>query len=72
MSGKRLRLALLMVPVPFTLLSEVADWIASSVLLFVLGVVVVGWIVRHAVGELALDRECDRPLEVAESVEAKR
>jgi hypothetical protein len=64
MSGGWPRFAFVVAPVPFTLVSETADWIASSFLLLALGAVVAGWIVRHILGELALDRECDQPLEV--------
>jgi uncharacterized membrane protein len=72
MSGAWPRLALIVAPVPFTLVSETADWIASAVLLLFLGVVVAGWIVGYIVGEIALGRECDRPFQVAGPVEAKR
>ena len=68
MSGDWLRLALVVAPAPFTLVAKTADWIASSVLLFVRSVVVAGWIVRHILGELVLHHECDRPLELAEPV----
>lgn len=70
-SGRRL-LATVVAPVPFTLVSETADFIASSVLLLVFGVVEAGWTIRHILGELALDRESDGPLEVTDPVEANR
>jgi hypothetical protein len=72
MSRSWLVLALVVAAVPVTLMSRTADWIASATLLLVIGVVAVSWIVRHILGELALNRDYDRPLEVAESAEAKR
>lgn len=69
MSGGWPRLALVLTPVPLTLVSRTAGWIASSILLAVLAVVVAGWVVRCVLGEVALDRECDQPLEVDDPVE---
>jgi hypothetical protein len=61
-----------MAPVPLTVVSPTVDWIASAVLLFIFGVVVTGYIARHALGELALNRECNRPLTADEPGEVLR
>lgn len=71
MSSDTLLLAVV-APVPFTLVSKTADWVASSVPLFAVCIVVAGWIVRYILGELALKRECDRGLEIAEPMMVNR
>lgn len=72
MSAGRIVAAILLAPIPLSLLSDTADKIASVALVAImLGAVIVS-VARYVIAERRLDRECTRPLEVAETIEVTR
>lgn len=72
MTAARIFLGGLVAPIPVVLISDTADRCASIVL--VVAVILVGLVVlvSHVIAELALQRECTRPLDAAEPVEVDR
>lgn len=65
----RLALGVLALTALASFASPVADRLLSVALVAVVALAVAGWLVRHALAEIALSRECARAVEVADPAE---